>query len=133
MRTFAEIDKDFPEVSYPLKANFTVYFGYATGKALGCYASRQEAIDAGAATVEKCLDESAFRAAEQLYRDNEAAKSHVWHSELRCEYSQLNDATFNAIYSYAYDRGHSYGMDEVASHMIELENLAEMIIKANKD
>ena len=56
----------------------------------------------------------------------------IWKEKLRSEYSHLNDATFNACYSKAYDEGHSAGYGEVRNAMWEVVEFAETIIEANK-
>lgn len=55
-----------------------------------------------------------------------------WLNYLRSEYNHVNEETFDVCYSMAYDRGHSYGYNEVQSHLSDYISFAERIIQANK-
>lgn len=60
----------------------------------------------------------------------EGAASTLFHDKLRAEYDYLSDAIFNLCYSEAYDKGHAYGYDEVASCMDSVVDFADGIINA---
>lgn len=49
-------------------------------------------------------------------------------SELRAEYSDLDDVTFNLVYAYAYEDGHSAGYDEVAIYVGKYAEFANKVL-----
>lgn len=55
-----------------------------------------------------------------------------WFNYLRSEYNHVNEETFDICYSMAYDRGHSFGYNEVQNHLHDYIDFAEKIIHANK-
>jgi hypothetical protein len=59
----------------------------------------------------------------------ESIASDAFHADLRKEYSYLSDEIYNACYSQAYNRGHAYGYDEVASIIDDVVEFAEELIE----
>lgn len=132
MRKYNEIKADFPTILYPAGAEFTKWYGYRAGEALGTFDTKDDAIKAGATVTEKSLDEDAFKAAKKKYRDNQNAISAAFDAELRDGYPPMSDEMFSAIYSMAYDRGHSYGYDEVAMYFDDYYDFAKKVIEISK-
>lgn len=56
----------------------------------------------------------------KTYWDAVAKISEEWHTDLRKEYDDVGDATYNSAYGMAYERSHSSGCDEVASTLNEV-------------
>lgn len=117
-------------IPWARKDAFTTYYLTHKGVLVGTSKDRDD-FKGKTGAVEKAIDDDAYKAADKLHRDQQARISAIWDAELRAEYSHLNDATFSAIYSQAYDDGHSAGMDEVANYMIGYDDLARKIIAAN--
>lgn len=57
----------------------------------------------------------------------------IWWNSVRSCYSHLPDKVFDILYDEAYDRGHSAGYDEVASYLIDYNNLYARLKKAEKE
>ena len=55
-----------------------------------------------------------------------------WYRELRYEYLELNDITFEIVYARAYAYNHAGGFDDIASAMYGFADMANKIILANK-
>lgn len=53
----------------------------------------------------------------------------IWYKSLRDYWRDLSDDLFNICYNEAYDRGHSYGYDEVASYMHDVVSFAKKVLK----
>lgn len=78
------------------------------------------------------LDKEEYEKQYIAYTENENKIFVLWYTDLRKEYSYLNDRTFDIVYEKAYERGHSAGYDEVANYMINTAEFAEKIMEANK-
>jgi hypothetical protein len=66
----------------------------------------------------------------KIYYDDRQKVAHYWLAELRKEFD-IPSNIFDICYAEAYDRGHSYGYDEVYQHMLGIVEFAEKIIEAN--
>lgn len=135
MRCYAQILNEIAPLglSKPGKMAFTTYFGYARGQILsgpidGRFATANDAVNAGACSTETYFDEPAFQAALQSYQKLNALVSKAFHDELRAEYSEISDKIFDIAYSWAYEDGHAYGMDEVANYMIGYVDRAMSVV-----
>lgn len=135
MRSYEDIRNEVysldGKVAYPSKGDFTTYYLTHKGELVRKTTDR-DTLKGLPGVIETSVDDAAFKAARQVYNDQIIKIGNIWDSELRADYPELNDETFNLIYGYAYERGHSYGMDEVAAHMSVLSIIAEKIIAANK-
>jgi ClpP class serine protease len=70
--------------------------------------------------------ERAFRSYEEdksYYQSQISALHHEFTDKLKADYG-LSDEEFDVIWSEAYDRGHAYGLEEVASHFGSLYDFA---------
>ena len=132
MRKYNDIKADFPVIDYPREAQFTKWYGYKAGTSLGTFDTKDDAIKAGATVTEKSLDEKAFKAAKRKYQDNQNAIVDAFCKELRDDYPSMSDEMFSAIYSMAYDRGHSSGHDEVALYFDDYYDFAMKVIEISK-
>jgi len=117
-----------PGPAYPSRGNFTSYFGYSAGKALGSFESKEAATGAGATIFEQHVDEDAYQAARAAYSDFNMNIHNEWFAAMRAEYPEFNDNTFALIYSKAYEVGHSYGMGEVEIYISDFAEFASSII-----
>lgn len=95
------------------------------------FATKNEALVCSK-NVEKCVTkESALARAK--YWDNlqtlEQKAYAIWEDALRVEYADLPVKMFYTLFSFAYERGHHAGHDEVANYMIDEYNKAIKIIR----
>lgn len=82
-------------------------------------------------TQEKCVNEDEIV---EIIKHNESVDELIyneWYTDLRNEYSELNDVTFKLCYDYAYDQGHSYGCNEVTNCMVAVVEFVTEILKCN--
>lgn len=49
--------------------------------------------------------------------------------DLRAQYSDISDDLYEIIYNAAYDRGHSYGLEEVACFLPIYYDMAKKILE----
>ncbi len=119
-----------PEPKYPLQSDYSVFYAYKGGKVIGQFSTESEA-KAHSDIVEKVVDTKAYKKEQNKYTKWNQDVFDMWFHDLRNLYSNLNDNTFNLIYTEAYVRGHSAGHDEVASYMAGYADMAERIIKHN--
>ena len=59
----------------------------------------------------------------RYYQSQMSALHHEFTDKLKADYG-LSDEEFDVIWSEAYDRGHAYGLEEVASHFGSLYDFA---------
>ncbi len=116
--------------AYPNRNDFTSYFGYAGGKPLGAFPTKDAAIKAGAAVTEKTFDEASYRAASDAYTAHQTAIGSDWQAALFAD-SPLNEATFKIVMAKAWEDGHSAGHGEVEIYLDELTVFAQKIIDAH--
>ena len=115
----------------PLAAKY-VYYGYKNGECKS-FETRDEAKEFGIA-VERVQTNKEECDLYWAKRDALAMQAlDIWYNTLREEYKHLSDNIFNLCYDQAYDRGHAYGYDEVASYMTGIVDFAERIIEASKN
>lgn len=64
-----------------------------------------------------------FTARRQAERDLEGR----WKDYLRTLYTNVNPAQFNLLFAKAWEDGHSYGLEEVESYLIDLMSLFDAL------
>ena len=103
------------------------YFGYEGGKVFPCK-TRAEAekykIRDSRNTPES---EGAHKTYWAMRCELERSAADLFQKTLRVEYSNLSDKLYELCYSEAYERGHSAGLDEVASHMCDIVDFVENV------
>lgn len=132
MRSYTDIKASFPEIPYKSRGDFTAYFGYTKGAVLGSFPSKQAAIDAGATTTEKNIDEDGYRAWQAEYRNFNDRVMAAFQKEVRDQYPEMSDAMFNHIWQAAYDHGHNAGHDEVAAYFDTFYDFAMKVVEISK-
>ena len=108
------------------------YFAYKDGQSFEC-SSKQEAQKISH-LIEQVLvnkDEIDQHRQNQNILLSEAIK--LWRENLRAEYSDIPDYVYNLCYDEAYDRGHAYGYDEVASYLDDTIRFACKILKYSSE
>lgn len=65
-------------------------------------------------------------------QDLEAKAYEIWYEELKQEYSWMSVKVFNICYNKAYEDGHAYGYDEVASEMDSITDFVNEILNARE-
>lgn len=53
----------------------------------------------------------------------------IWYDALRREYGWMKQTLFNICYDEAYDRGHAWGYDEVATHMDNIVDFVSRVLE----
>ena len=124
--TFAEIETALRELPYPSRPQKPSIATLGRDKTPADFRAHADALEAHE------RDMVAYADAERIYRHQRTVLEGIWKEKLRGEHSHLNDDTFNACYSKAYDDGHSAGYGEVRNAMWEVVEFAEKIIEANK-
>lgn len=119
----------FPSTGEP-KINKT-WFAYKEGEVIVCK-SRQEAKE-HSKIIECKKDRKEYDEYWKKRKDLEYSAHQAWFIDLREEYNDLTRAVFDVLYNKAYDNGHAYGYDEVASKMSDLVDFYSDIIKAYKN
>ena len=131
MKRFEEYKKEVQEkygnIEEPEKIK--LWFYYEKGKAYGPFETPPDKKNREMVVINN--DE--IHGYKKTIKKIEADSFDNWFNDLKKEYNDLNDITFDLCYSMAYDRGHSYGYDEIANYMIDIAIFAENIIKANKE
>lgn len=117
--------------SYPSRSKHVTHYLTHKGQLVDS-STDPETLKGRPGVVEKVTDEDAFKAAELAYRNQQRRINDLWKAELRAEYMDLNDETFEVVYAAAYERGHSTGMDEVAELMEDVHEFAMKLIRASK-
>jgi hypothetical protein len=117
---------------YARREAFTTIYGYAAGNTLGSFPSVAAAKKAGATVTDTAIDKDAFDAAKKARADFDNKITADWLARVRADYPSVNDALFDAAYSLAYERGHSYGYDEVEGHIDEYLTFALKVIEISK-
>jgi len=131
VRTYNQIKEEVGYVASPGPAPNYVWYAYKEGVVLGQYPTAEEAkkhskvVDKVQTNKAEC-DEHYNRTITLSRKVNE-----IFDKELREEYSDLSDKVYALCYSEAWDRGHAWGLDEVASIMQGVINFAESILKAD--
>jgi hypothetical protein len=122
-----EVQEKYGNMEKPEKIK--QWFYYEKGKAYGPFETQPDKKNKEMVVVNNDEIKNYWETIKKM--ENESYEN--WFNDLKEEYNYLNFKTFNLCYSMAYDRGHSYGYDEVANYMIDIANFAENIIKANKE
>jgi hypothetical protein len=76
------------------------------------------------------VNQAEYDGAKSKLREVERVATDRFNADLRMEYSGVPDAVYAVMLSNAYDRGHSYGLDEVASYMIDEYESMEAYMQA---
>lgn len=123
---------------YPTRASFVTYYATTRGVTMtggdlpdGGFSDHGAASKTGATSVERFFNKDAYTAAMVSYHAAEKKAADAFFAELRLDYPEINDRTFEIVYGYAYEDGHSSGMDNVAECMPDLFEMAKKIILAN--
>jgi hypothetical protein len=119
--------------AYVRRTDFTKYHGYANGKNIGTFDTKGEAIEAGAKTTEKVIDEDGFEVARDAYQAHQAKIMQIWKDRLRADNDDISNEVFDLVYDKAYDDGHSSGMSEVELQLDEGLDLARKILATVAD
>ena len=109
------------------------WFAYKGG-VVKCFDNRNDALHYSS-SFEKVLNEEASLNYTNWWatrRESEQAAKDIWFAALREEYSELIDMTFKHCYDKAYEDGHSYGWNEIASYMWDYVEFTHDILRANK-
>lgn len=120
---------DYKEmVVYPEKVEKQyVFFGYKNGKAKQ-FSTSKEAYEFSKNNEKVCINQEEVDAYWKAMRNADAAVESLWLKDLRDEFDWLSEKHFELCYNKAYDRGHSYGMDEVANYMCDIAYFAQQIL-----
>ena len=112
----------YPEKEY-------VWFAYHNGECKQ-FSSRKDALTFSENVERSEVNKEIYEEKLKLYYENEQKVIDYWISEMRKEFG-IPSKIFDICYAEAYDRGHSYGYDEVYQHMLDIVEFAEKIIAAN--
>lgn len=82
--------------------------------------------------VERTIDTDTFNKIEQEYDAEMKRRDELFHNYLKESNAVNNDAMHKAIYSKAYDDGHSSGYHEIECNYSELVDFANEVIKLSK-
>ena len=123
--TFDELEYAMSAVQFPCAPVRPTMLAYGKSPTPADYRAHADAMEA----YESAL--SAKVTARQAAWNEQNRILGIWKEKLRSEYSHLNDATFDACYSKAYEDGHSSGYSEVRNCMDDITEFAWKIIKAN--
>lgn len=97
--SFAEIETALRELPYPSRPQKPSISTLGRDKTPADFRAHADALEAHE------RDMVAYAEAERIYRHQRTVLEGIWKEKLRGEHSHLNDATFNACYSKAYDEG----------------------------
>ncbi len=123
---FSEIETALRELPYPSRPQKPSISTLGKDKTPADFRAHADALEAHEREM------VTYEAALSAHRAERTRLETIWKEKLRGEHSDLNDATFNACYSKAYEDGHSAGYSEVRNCMIDIADFAEKIIAANK-
>ena len=127
MITYKECENaisSFP--AYPEKEY--VWFAYKNGESKQ-FSSRKDALTFSENVERTELNPEDYKEKLKLYHADQQKVINYWIAEMRKEFG-VPDNIFDICYSEAYDRGHSYGYDEVYSYMIDSVAFAEKVVTA---
>lgn len=127
MISYAECEKvvsSFPV--YPEKEY--VWFAYNNGECKQ-FASRLEALTFSENVERSEINKEDYQEKTKLYQEDQNKVYQFWISEMKKEFG-IPDRIFDICYAEAYDKGHSYGYDEVYHYMIDTVAFAENIMFA---
>lgn len=124
--TFAEIETALYELPFPARPAKPSISTLGKDKTPADFRAHADTLE--------CYERNMVKHQAQVanYQADRTRLETIWKEKLRNEHSDLNDATFNACYSKAYEDGHSAGYSEVRNCMIDIADFAEKIIAANK-
>jgi hypothetical protein len=124
--TFDELEYAMSAVQFPCAPVRPTMLAYGKSPTPADYRAHADAMEA----YESAL--AAKVTARQAAWNEQNRILGIWKEKLRSEYSHLNDATFDACYSKAYEDGHSSGYNgEFRNCMDDITEFAWKIIKAN--
>ncbi len=108
----------------PIEA-ITVWYAYKDGMATE-FSDRDEAFKLSKLVERKVVNKSEIDAWWDSRRKLEQAACEIWEEELKAEYigDNCSEELFDACYNEAYERGHAYGHDEIASYMSDIFEFA---------
>ena len=112
----------YPEKEY-------VWYAYKNGECKQ-FPSRKEALTFSENVERSELNPEEYKEKLKLYHEDQRKVLNFWISEMRKEF-HVHDNIFDICYAEAYDRGHSYGYDEVYNHMNDTVSFANKVIEAN--
>lgn len=124
--SYEEIEEAIRAVKFPSPPSKPSILAYGRNPTPADYRAHADAMEA----YETALSVSIKARTDAQNEQNRIAG--IWRDKLRNDHSNLNEATFNACYSKAYEDGHSAGYGEVRSCMDDIADFAEKIIAANK-
>lgn len=119
-----DADAKAPEAKY-------AYYGYKEGEARQ-FNSMQDAQLWSKYTERVQLNKAEVHMFWKERQDKEVEATIMWNSALRDCFSHLSPEVYGICYDEAYERGHAYGYDEVASCMNDVVEFAERILEATK-
>lgn len=108
----------YPEKEY-------VWFAYKDGECKQ-FASRTDALTFSNNVERSEVNKEEFEQRKKLYLEDQEKVMNFWISEMKKEFD-VSDKIFDICYTEAYDRGHSYGYDEVYYYMNDAVAFAEKI------
>ena len=136
MKTFQECCN---EIGYDRRTKFPdpvyKYFSYEGGNAIEIDKIAFEngkILRKNAEKVEKVETHESKKIREEYRKeisDKVATATELWEVALREEYGYMQNDLFSLCYAEAYERGHSCGMDEVASYMSSVVYFANRVLE----
>lgn len=102
-----------------------VWFAYKDGECKQ-FTSRTDALTFSNNVERSEVNKEEYEQKKKLYYEDQEKVVNFWISEMKKEFD-VSDKIFDICYAEAYDRGHSYGYDEVYNYMIDVVAFAEKI------
>ena len=113
-------------LSYPCQEDFTTVFAYSRGQVLWQGPARDwhdVKRTLPPHTVEKVVDDSAYRAARTAYRAEQGRLQEEFKRDLFEEHGVTDHPKAERCYALAWEKGHSAGLQEVANFFDDFVDL----------
>ena len=122
------------QTAYPNKKDYTTFYAYDKGECLDIrpnfYTSKREVeSDYPNAVIQEVLDENAYKARQQEYRDERSKLDEEFQNDLFEDYNVTNNPKRFKCFELAWEHGHSSGHSEVYNYFGDFVEL----IRGNDD
>ena len=108
-----------------------IYYAYKNGTC-STFSTKEQACGFSSLVERKVTNQDEIDAYSKERSEKSQEAFDLWYAGLKEEYSDVSDQLFNAIYSQAYEDGHSSGYDNVACHFSDLYYFALEVLKIGR-